>query len=199
MKSCVLAALLAFTAWAQHEPARPAESAAPEAAHETKAGEREPSIWWKWANFAILAAGMGYFIGKNAGPFFRARTAEIRKGIDEAAKLRREAEARAAEVEARLGKLDQEIGELRAHARSEIASEGERVRIETQRHMEKIRAAAEQEISSATKAARMELRAYSADLALGLAEDKVRSRLTTEVQAVLLASFVHELREGKVQ
>ena len=199
MRSGALALLLAFAAWAQHEPARPAESPAAEGAREAKAEEHEPSIWWKWANFAILVAGLGYVIGKNAGPFFRARTDEIRKGIEEAVEMRRQAEARAAEIEARLSRLDQEIGELRAHAKSEIATEGERVRAETEHHLEKIRAAAEQEIASATKAARLDLKAYSADLALGLAEQKIRNRLTPEVQAGLLASFVHGLGEGKVR
>jgi hypothetical protein len=32
----------------------------------------------KWANFLLLAGLLGYFIGKNAGPFFAARTAGIR-------------------------------------------------------------------------------------------------------------------------
>ena len=30
---------------------------------------------WKWANFVLLAAGIGYLVGKNAGPFFSARSA----------------------------------------------------------------------------------------------------------------------------
>src|ERR1035437_2398861 len=33
----------------------------------------------KWANFLLLAGVLGYFIGKNAGPFFAARSAADRK------------------------------------------------------------------------------------------------------------------------
>src|ERR1035437_10665413 len=52
---------------------------------EKKAGvEKEQSfaekheLELKWANFLLLAGGLGYFIGKNAGPFFAARSAGIR-------------------------------------------------------------------------------------------------------------------------
>ena len=60
-------------------------------------------IWWKWANFAVLAAGLGYLVAKNAGPFFRSRSEEIQKGIKDAAQVRAEAEARASAIEKRAG------------------------------------------------------------------------------------------------
>jgi F0F1-type ATP synthase membrane subunit b/b' len=39
---------------------------------------------WKWANFLVLAGGIGYLIGKKGGPFFAARSVKIRKDIVEA-------------------------------------------------------------------------------------------------------------------
>ena len=60
---------------------------------------------WKWANFAILAAGIGYLWVKQVGPFYAARSAEIRKGIEEAQKLRADADARAAAMDAKLANL----------------------------------------------------------------------------------------------
>ncbi|MCL5745635.1 MAG: hypothetical protein M1541_17210, partial [Acidobacteria bacterium] len=38
----------------------------------------------KWANFLLLAGGLGYLIGKNAGPFFATRSQQIRKDMEEA-------------------------------------------------------------------------------------------------------------------
>ena len=46
-----------------------------------EAGEKDMT-GWKWANFAILAAGIGYLLVKQAGPYFAARSTEIRKGIN---------------------------------------------------------------------------------------------------------------------
>ncbi len=77
-------------------------------------GEEEGGLQlWKWANFLLLAGGIGYLIGKNAGPLFAARTRQIRKDIIEADEARKEAEARAAAVERRLAGLEAEIAALR--------------------------------------------------------------------------------------
>ena len=37
---------------------------------------------WEWANFLILAAGLGYLAGKQGGPFFASRSRQIQKDID---------------------------------------------------------------------------------------------------------------------
>jgi F-type H+-transporting ATPase subunit b len=67
------------------------------------------------------------------------------------------------------------------------------LRQETEQQLAKIQAAGEQEIASAAKAARHELKAYSAELALDLAEQKIRHRMTPEVDDSLIRSFVGEL------
>ncbi len=72
----------------------------------------------KWANFLLLAGLLGYLIGKNAGPFFAARTAGIRKDMEESLRQREEAEAKAADVDRRLANLEKEIAALRGAGRS---------------------------------------------------------------------------------
>ena len=84
-------------------------------AQEAETGD--PWLGWKWANFAILAAGLGYLIRKHAPAFFEQRSLEIRQGIAEATKAKQEAEARAAAMERRLASLESEIASLRAGAR----------------------------------------------------------------------------------
>ena len=44
-------------------------------------GEQASLEAWKWANFLLLAGGLGYLIGKNAGPFFAAARRQIRKDM----------------------------------------------------------------------------------------------------------------------
>jgi F-type H+-transporting ATPase subunit b len=152
-------------------------------------------IWWKWANFAVLAGGLGYLIGKNAGPFFRTRTAQIRQGIQDAARVRAEAEARAAEIESKISNLSGEIDNLKATSKAEIAAEGARVQAETQAQIAKIQAQAEMQIAAAAKNASLELKAYSAQLALALAETQIRERLDSRTQEDLANAFVSDLRQ----
>jgi F-type H+-transporting ATPase subunit b len=163
--------------------------------HEAKTMPNE--IWWKWANFALLAVLLGWLIKKNAGPFFAARTQEIQGGIAEASKVRADAEARAADIERRVSNLSAEVEALRQKSREEITREGERVRAETQASIAKIQAQAEAEIASAGKHASHELKAYSAKLALDLAERQIRERMTAGTQEQLTDGFVADLR-GKV-
>ncbi|MGC9971830.1 MAG: hypothetical protein ABSE56_14710 [Bryobacteraceae bacterium] len=148
---------------------------------------------WKFANFVILAGVAGYFLYKKGGAFFVGRTAEIQRGLKEAARLKMEAEARYADMERRLADLGAQVESLRQQAHEESGAEGERLRRETGRELKRIQAQAEQEISAAVKAARQELRAYSAELAVGLAAGKIRARMTPEADGVLVASMVHEL------
>ena len=104
-----------------------AEKAAEKAGEHESSGEGEHGGMeiWKWANFAILAGGLGYLVGKNAGPFFAGRTQQIRKEMIEAGELRKQAEMRAAEVDHRLANLENEIAAMRAEAKQE-AEDGNR-------------------------------------------------------------------------
>ncbi|HEY2019342.1 MAG TPA: hypothetical protein VGH38_37800 [Bryobacteraceae bacterium] len=165
-------------------------------AQEKSGGEAEGSSLelWKWANFLVLAGAIGYLIGKSAPPFFAARSREIRKEIIEAEEARKEAEARAAAVDKRLANLEAEIAALRSEAHEEGRAEAQRLAQHTASEMAKIQLHAEQEISAAGKTARIELKRYAADLAVGLAEQKIRARMTPTVQDSLVRGFVRDLK-----
>lgn len=158
-----------------------------------KGGESGPSgnmLIWEWANFALLAAGLGYITKKNVGPYFAKRSQAIRKGMIEAEAVRAESDAKVADVDRRLANLQSEIEALRRNAQQEGDAEAQRVRREADAEMAKIQTHLVDEIASASKAARLELRRYAAELALGLAEKKIAARLTPEVQDRLVGTFV---------
>lgn len=154
----------------------------------------DPWIWWKLVNFAILVGVLGYLLRKPAAEFFRSRTQEIERGIIEGEKAKREGEQRVAEVERRLAGLGAEIERLRANMRQEMAAEGERIRLDTERHIHRIEEQATQEIESMLKAARRELKLYAADLAVKAAEEQLKGRVTRDVENTLVNSFVDQLR-----
>ena len=168
---------------------------------EKKAGaEKEESfaekheLELKWANFLLLAGLLGYYIGKNAGPFFAARSASIRKDMEESLRQRQDAEAKAADVDRRLANLEKDIAALRSQGEAEAKAETGRIAQETEAEIAKIQAHAEREIASAGKAARMALKRYTAELAMGLAEQKVRARMTPDTEDALVQGFVRNLK-----
>ena len=178
---------------AQESPDKPAghETTGHESAgHEAPEG---PSPIWAWANFAILAGALGYLIVKKGGPWFQSRSLAIRKGIAEAEEIRREAEASAAEVDRRLAGLQTEIDSLRTNAQREQSAEAERIRQQAAADLARIQGHAAREIESAGKTARLELKRYAAQLAVDLAEQKIRRQMTPEVQAALIERFGRDL------
>jgi F-type H+-transporting ATPase subunit b len=158
--------------------------------------EKGPNVFWGWLNFAILAGGLGYAIKKNAGPYFAQRSLEIRKGMADAEAARAASDAKVAEVDRRLANLQTEIEALRRSAQKEADADAERVRREAAAELAKIQSHLADEIAGASKSATLELRRYSADLALALAEQKIAARLTPETQDRLVKVFVATMAQA---
>jgi F-type H+-transporting ATPase subunit b len=144
---------------------------------------------WKWPNFLLLAGLLGYMIGKYGGPFLAARSQQIRQDLEAGERAKAEAEARAAAVQAKIANLDREIAELRDSARTVLEREADRIRREAKAELSRIEQHAAVEIESLGKHARLELRQYAAGLAIDLAEQNIRSRMSPDVQATLLENF----------
>jgi len=167
-------------------------AAEPEKKEAAESGEGNLKIW-EWANFLLLAGGLGYLIVKYAGPYYAARAAGIGKDLQDSERTAKDAEARAAEVDRRLASLDAEIAGLRAESQRESAAQVERYAQQTAAEIAKIGANGEQEIRAAQKSARLELQRYAAQLAVELAEQKVRARMDAGTEDRLVGGFVRDL------
>jgi F0F1-type ATP synthase membrane subunit b/b' len=157
-------------------------------------GSEESLGVWRWVNFAILAAGIGYLLVKNLPPFFQARTSLIQKEISEAQKAKQDSDQRAAAIDRRVSGLAAEIEAFRVQSRAEMEREGERIRQETAAHIQKINDQAQIEIESAGKTARREVRLYAANLALDLAGQRIRAKLDAGAEAGLIDNFIGDLK-----
>ncbi len=158
-----------------------------------EAAASEPSLGWDIANFMILVVVLGYLIKKSVPPLFRKQSEEIQAALNEAAKIKHEAAAYAASVEMRLANLQREIESLREAAHAEMTAEGERIRQETERHLDRIREQSSQEIELMTRGAKDELRKYAAGLAVGLAQERIRARMNPGLQEKLVNGFLADL------
>ena len=148
---------------------------------------------FKWLNFLLVFGGGGYLA---AGPFRRAMAAErkaIRDQIADAQRQQADSRRRLAEIEQRLAGLAQDIEALRREALENAAAEQARLREAARRESERVLATARAEIDSAGRAARLELRAYVARLAIALADERLRQQLTPQLHASLFQASVRQL------
>jgi F-type H+-transporting ATPase subunit b len=142
-------------------------------------------------NFAVIAAVLIWAGRKYLPGIFRDRTAAIQKAMQEAQMASEEARRKLAEIETRLQKLDVEIGMMRNAVENEGAAEEARIQAAAQEDARKIVVSAEQEIVAAAKAARRQLTAYAADLAVGLAQKQIRIDAATD--QALVRNFAGQL------
>lgn len=142
-------------------------------------------------NFAVVAAAIIWFSKKILPGVFRNRTASIQKAMEEARKASEDANRRLAGIETRLSRLGAEIGEMRASAEKEAVAEEQRIKAAAAEDARKIVESAEQEIAAAAKAARRELTAYAADLAVSLAAKQIRVDAATD--QALVRNFAQQL------
>lgn len=152
---------------------------------------------FKWLNFITVFGGLGYLLRKPMREFFTGQREAIQSSIEEARRAREESRARLRGVEERLARLEQEVEALRREAAENAAAEKQRIQETAQREAERILSTARAEMESVTRAARLELRAYAARLAVSLAEQEIRQRLTPPAHAALFQAFAGRLAPGK--
>jgi F-type H+-transporting ATPase subunit b len=161
----------------------------------------EPRWWdypgfelWKFVNLAIFIVLLVLAMRKFGVPEkFRDRKATINTELARAQQARDAALAKLKEVEERLGRLDTEVAAIKEHSVREAAEERERIARSTETEIAKLSEQAVREIESAGKAAKKELRRYTAEQSVRLAEEIVRREMKPEDEARLIASNNEEL------
>jgi F-type H+-transporting ATPase subunit b len=146
-----------------------------------------------WTNFVLLLGGIIFLLKKLLVPFLLERGRAIRQDMERSSQAIAESGRRLGAIEEKLKGLDQELALLRQAALQEVAAEKTRIEELAAADANKIVAAAEQEIEAAVKAARQDLKAYAAELAVNVAEKKIRESLTPNAEQQLLRNFFHDL------
>lgn len=164
-------------------------------ARAAEGGAEQPGTGtFKWVHFAILLVLAYWLFTKVLPPIFRHRSDGIGSAIAKAAAAKAEAEKRLAEATAKLASLEKEVAQFRAQAQKDAAAELERLRAMIKVDSDKIGMAAKVEIEAAERAARVELKALAAKLAMDRAESLVAKELTPALQEAMVNSFVQTLQ-----
>lgn len=146
-------------------------------------------------NFAVIFFFMARLLRKILPGYFSGRTATIQKGIEEARKMSEDARRRLAEVEGRLSRLDSDIAAMQREADENAKAEEQRLLAAGEEERRRIVSSAEQEIEMAANTARRELKAYVAELAVQLAEKKIR--VSNDTDEALVRAFTAQMgKEG---
>lgn len=149
-------------------------------------------------NFAIFATALIIIYKKfDLGSLLRSRTEAIEKGIAEAREAKEAAQRALDEVRARFDKKDAEIKEMLEAAERSGQRESEALVLEGERMAQKLIEQTRNNIEHELKQAREALKAEAVALALEVAEQKIKERLTPEAQQRLLEDVIAKLETRK--
>ncbi|MBI4691034.1 MAG: F0F1 ATP synthase subunit B, partial [Nitrospirae bacterium] len=163
-------------------------------------GGKEPSLFmdyfWKILNFGILFFILYKFGKKPLQDFLRGRTGLIEKTLKEAREAKELAQKALAEVEERLKVKDKEVEEIITSARQSGEKEKARLIEEGEKMKEKILGQARTNIDFEVKKAKEAIKEEAVEIAMELAEKKLRDKLSKEDQLKLLEESLVKI-EGK--
>jgi F-type H+-transporting ATPase subunit b len=147
----------------------------------------------RWFNLLFLAGLLFFLLRGRLKKYFVDRSAGIREEIRKANEDYEKALADLNEAEERIRNLDDELARMRRQAAEEAEAERLRVLEQAARDAERVVESARKEIEGLTRNARNELREYAAELAVGMAESEIRTRMTPDDQKRAAERFLVEL------
>lgn len=172
-------------------------SAASYASTAPESSEGEPKSnhegLYKLINFVILVGALGYLLRKPLADFFAQRSDAIRKSLDEGRRALEASQAQLRAIEEKLRGLEDEIARFKAESAKDMEAERERLRQAAAAEAERMLEFARAQIASATRAAKLELKAYAARQAVDIAEQTIRQRLDEAGGHALVQRFVREV------
>ena len=150
---------------------------------------------WKFINLAVFVGIMIFILTRKVklGEAFKARREGIKQELARAHQERDAAVAKLKEVEERLTRLDTEVAEIQERSKREAAEERERITRATETEIAKLGEQAQREIESAGKVAKHELRRYTAEQSVRLAEEIIRREMRPEDDARLIDNNIREI------
>lgn len=210
-KRIAFAAMVCVTAWSLWAWAAPSGARRGEAATATTteqvAPEAEgpaPMNWFEFGkesppfiamivNFAILVAGY-YLLGKRPiAAALQSRRDSIAKQIEEADRMRREAEERAKIYQAKLDRLEDEVRTAREALVRAGEAERDRIVAEAQANAERMRKDADFIVEQEMKQIRQDLWRETLHTAIDAAEELLRRRVTLADHERLAEDYLTDL------
>lgn len=197
---CALVAGLASVVGAAAQQAVPAPTEAHEGtAHQSgdapaeEHGDGVLAMLARLVNFALLAGSLYYLLKSPLKGYLASRSEQVRGDLASAAEMRRAAAVEIEEIDRKMQALPAELAAIRDQGSRDVEQEEARVAAATVAERERLLEQARREIDLQVKVAERDLVAYAADLALGIASDRIRKTITDEDQKELVDRYVRQL------
>lgn len=130
-------------------------------------------------NFVLLISLFVYLFRSSLNSFLKERKASVERELNEAARLKAEAEAKHKEYSERLAKLDDELGQIKKDMIASGIKERDRIVAEAEQKAARMRREAEFVVEQQVKQLREDLTREAADAAIAAAEQLVTKATTS--------------------
>ena len=145
-------------------------------------------------NFAVLAGTLVYLLRLPVRQYLEDRRTQVRGDLVNAAAMKESAAAQIEEIDRKMKALPGELEALRAQGAQEVAGEEARIRALAAVERDRLLEQARREIDLQVKVAERELVSHAADLAVGVAAERIKKNITDDDQKRLVDRYVDQLR-----
>jgi F-type H+-transporting ATPase subunit b len=156
-------------------------------------GNKQSAYLYSAINFLILIGIYWYFGRKPIAEALATRRANVAKEIEEAQRMKDEAEARAKQYQAKLASLEQELATARQALVDAGRGEKERIVKEAEEKAARMKKDAEFLIDQELKQMRQDLWRDTVALAVGTAEELLKKRITQADQERIAEDYLADL------
>ncbi len=152
---------------------------------------------WKFFNLVIFVGLLGYLLKKPLSEAFKTKREVIRAELIKAEEEKQAAMAKLTEIESKTAQLESEKQRIILTAQVEADNERRRIGEQTESDITKIRSQAEAEIVRTKTVAQNQLRKFSAEESIRLAEQMLREKLGAKSDADLVRVGIDNLGGAK--
>jgi F-type H+-transporting ATPase subunit b len=176
--------------------ALPALAFAEEEAHHGHGEWDTTSIVASFVNFAILVSLFVWLFKDGLNKFLKERKAAVERQLNEAARLKAEAEAKHKEYTERLAQLDRELEQIKSEMIAAGVKERDRIVAEAEQKAARMRREAEFIVEQQVKQLREDLAREAAEAAIAAAEELLAKATTSYDQQRLAQDYLTSLQSA---
>jgi len=148
-------------------------------------------------NFGILVGALTYLLRSPIVSYLASRSTQIRQDLVTASEMRTAASAQLAEIERKMQALPAELEALRTQGAADVKAEQARIASAADAERARLLEQTRREIEMRLRIARRELTEHAAQLAVQVAEQRIRRAITPDDQLRLVDRYASQLREAR--
>lgn len=157
--------------------------------HSSNSGE----FLGKVINFAVLFGGLFLLLRKPIKNYLNERSKKTDLSIKEAAEAREGSEKKLKGAMGRLKEISEEVKKIKDEAESEGQKQKESIIESARQETQRLKELTKQEIESLYASGIKELRGYAAEITTNAAAERIKQRMTPELQSVIIDKSIERL------